>query len=206
MRMTVELLRPVPLAPLVVSRNIMKSGRTVTLIDACIFADGVEVAKARGLNLRRSSVIVPPQRFEAPPEVPFAQQTHSVAQRTAFGEAIEFRFVEGSWEELGPATLWTRLNAAVVDSEPVSAMQRVAAAADFANGISRVLDFDSHSFINADLTVALARTPSDEWVGFEMATNVSGEGFGQAESRIFDSAGTLGRSLQSLVITEVPGS
>ncbi len=77
-----------------------------------------------------------------------------------------------------------------------------ASAADFANGISRVLDFETHTFINADLTAALARTPRGDWVGFEMQSNISGDGFGQAESRIFDSAATIGRSIQTLVVTE----
>ena len=201
-RMTVELLRPVPLAPLTITRSVVKSGRTVTLIDASLNADGIEVAKARGLNLRKSTVRVPPRKRVPQPRIPPGAATSTGKIRTAFAQAVEMRFVEGSWDELGPATLWTRLNVAVVDGEPVTAMQRVAAAADFANGVSRVLDFETHTFINADLTVALARTPSEDWVGFEMTSNVSEDGFGQAESRIFDSAGTLGRSLQSLVITE----
>ncbi len=201
-RMTVELLRPVPLTPLSVTRSVVKSGRTVALFDASLSANGVEVAKARGLNLRRSTLSVPAQVSQPPPRLPAAQETSPGARRTAFAEAVEMRFVEGSWEELGPATLWTRLRLAVVDGEAVTAMQRVAAAADFANGISRVLDFETHTFINADLTVALARTPKDDWVGFEMQSNISGEGFGQAESRIFDSAATIGRSIQTLVVTE----
>ena len=38
-------------------------------------------------------------------------------------------------------------------------MQRTAAAADFGNGVSRILDFETHVFINPDLTVSLSRVP-----------------------------------------------
>lgn len=201
-RMTVELLRPVPLRALSVERRVVKSGRTVTLIDATISAGGVEVATARGLNLRRSDLAMPPKSTSFSPPIPSPQPAHAGARRTAFAAAVEMRFVEGSWDEMGPATLWTRLRVPVVDHEPVTAMQRAAAAADFANGISRVVDFETHSFINADLTVAISRSPQDDWIGFEMASHVSGQGTGHAESRIFDTAGTLGRSIQSLIVTE----
>ncbi len=201
-RITVELLRPVPLRSLSLTRRIVKAGRSVTVIDATISADGVDVATARGLNLRRLEVAAPSQAATPPPAIPSPQPTPSGARRTPFASAVEMRFVEGSWEELGPATLWTRLLLPVVDQEPVTAMQRAAAAADFANGISRVVDFETHTFINADLTVAISRPPRDEWIGFEMASHVSNQGTGHAESRIFDTAGTIGRSIQSLIVTE----
>ena len=55
--------------------------------------------------------------------------------------------------------MWTRLTVPVVAGEEPSPLQRTAAAADFGNGVSRILDFESHVFINPDLTVALSRVP-----------------------------------------------
>ena len=46
-------------------------------------------------------------------------------------------------------------------------MQRTVAAADFGNGISRIVDFDTHMFINPDLTVSLSRVPVGDWIGLE---------------------------------------
>ena len=112
------------------------------------------------------------------------------------------RFVKGSWEETGPVIMWTRLTAAVVEGMEPSPLQRVTAAADFGNGVCRVLEFDHHMFINPDLTVALARVPEGEWVGFDVVSRLSSEGFGQAESAVFDSSGPVGRSVQSLLVTE----
>jgi hypothetical protein len=83
-------------------------------------------------------------------------------RRTAFADAVDLRFVKGSWDELGPVTMWTRLKVPVVDEEEPSPMQRTAAAADFGNGVSRVVDFNTHVFINPDLTVALSRVPRGE--------------------------------------------
>ena len=44
------------------------------------------------------------------------------------------------------------------------------AAADFGNGVSRVLDFDRHLFVNTDLTVHLHREPVGEWVLLDART------------------------------------
>ena len=79
-------------------------------------------------------------------------------------------------------------------------MQRVAAAADFGNGLSRILDFDSHVFINPDLTVALSRVPVGDWIGFDMVSRLSRDGLGQAESLVFDADGPVGRAVQSLLV------
>ena len=46
---------------------------------------------------------------------------------------------------VGPATDWIRLRGPVVDDEPISPLQRVLAAADFGNGVSRLADFDKHA-------------------------------------------------------------
>src|SRR5207248_8681494 len=97
-------------------------------------------------------------------------------------------------------TLWARLLVPVVAGEAPSPMQRVADAADFGNGVSRLLDFETHVFINPDLTVALSRVPIGEWIGFDIVSRLSGDGFGQAESLIFDGSGPIGRAVQSLLV------
>jgi hypothetical protein len=82
----------------------------------------------------------------------------------------------------------------------ITPLQRIVASADFGNGISRILDFATHVFINADLTVSLSRVPDGEWIGFDMVTRLSPSGWGQAESLIFDGEGPVGRSTQSLLV------
>jgi hypothetical protein len=96
--------------------------------------------------------------------------------------------------------MWSRLLVPVVCGEEPSPMQRVAAAADFGNGVSRILDFETHVFINPDLTVALSRVPTSEWIGFDVVTRLSEAGFGQAESLVFDQSGPVGRAVQSLLV------
>jgi hypothetical protein len=41
---------------------------------------------------------------------------------------------------------------------------RAVVAADFCNGTSAALDFGAWTFLNADLTVSIAREPVGEWI------------------------------------------
>ena len=204
-RLTVELLRPVPLKPLVVASSVTRPGKKVQIVEAALISDGVEVAKARALRIRVAPTAVPDQDPDPPsPPAPAGgdQSEGGASRRTAFAGAMDLRFIKGSWDELGPVTIWTRLLVDVVSGEPPSPLQRTAAAADFGNGVSRILDFETHVFINPDLTVALSRVPAGEWIGFDSVSRLSGDGWGQAESLIFDSAGPVGRSVQSLLVEE----
>jgi hypothetical protein len=200
-RLTVELTRPAPLTPLSVESEVIRPGRNVQLVEATLRADGREVARARALRIRRQPVDVPVDR-SGPPVPPPHQVPAKDADvaRTAFADAMELRFVKGGWDDVGPVTMWTRLVVPVVEGRSTSPLQRTAAAADFGNGVSRLLDFSTHTFINPDLTVALARVPEGDWILFDVVSRYSGEGYGQAESQIFDTAGPVGRAVQSLIV------
>ncbi len=47
-RMTISLLRPVPVGPLRMTTNVRRSGRKVQVIDVTLSADGIEVARLEG--------------------------------------------------------------------------------------------------------------------------------------------------------------
>ncbi len=204
-RLTIELVRPVPVRPLELHAELTRPGQRVQLVEASLRAEGVEVARARGLRIRTAPVPVPDQvpdppvppqaDFDAPPPpIPIPMES------MGFVGAVDVRYVHGEWESLGPATVWMRLLADVVDGEEPSPLQRVAAAADFGNGLSTILPFATHTFINPDLTVALSRVPQGPWIGIHAVTRLSDSGFGNAESTVFDTEGPVGRAVQSLII------
>jgi hypothetical protein len=204
-RVTFDLVRPVPLTPLELRAEVVKPGRSAQWVEATLSAGGNEVARARGLRLRRSPVEVPVDR-SGPPHPPPSAPDQAAAPagtpaRTAFAAAVDMVFASGGWDELGPVAVWTRLNVPVVEGRTPSPLQRAAAAADFGNGISRVVDFTTHTFVNADLTVALARVPEGEWLLLDVVTHLSADGFGGAASSIYDAAGPVGRAYQSLLVS-----
>ena len=107
----------------------------------------------------------------------------------------------GGFDRPGAATDWIRLRVPLVAGEPTFPLARVAAVADFGNGISWVLSrLDGWLFINPDLTLYLHRLPAGEWVCLEATTWVEPHGVGLAESRLWDERGMMGRALQSLLL------
>ena len=121
--------------------------------------------------------------------------------RRAFHNAgAEHRFAAGTWAEPGPVTVWIRLCVPVVAGEEPSGLQRVMAAADFGNGVSRELSWEDFVFINPDLTVHLLRPAAGEWICLDARTILGAEGSGLAECALFDEHGRIGRSVQSLFV------
>ncbi|HEV3282486.1 MAG TPA: thioesterase family protein [Acidimicrobiales bacterium] len=205
-RITLELLRPVPMAPLAITSSMAKPGRKVQLIDLVVEAGGLEVAWARALRLRVAHgqpPLVPsePEAVAPPPPDQCARPPAMFDRYPAFhNQGVEMRFATGNGDVRGPATVWFRLLATVVAGEEPTAWQRAAAAADFGNGVSSELDFMTTSFVNADLTVSIHRPPAGEWVCLDARTRFGSPGIGAAESAIWDVDGRVGRAVQHLVV------
>jgi hypothetical protein len=203
-RLTVELLRPVPIRPLTVSARSLRPGKMVHWIESILRADDVEVARAVGLRLRTvtgSIVASPPLDAFPPPERGTEIDLDPQLLRgVGYWNANEIRMVTGTFGGAGPGGAWLRLTVPVVAGEETTSAQRVAAAADFASGVGNPVDMTVGGAINADLTVAMHRPLRGVWVGLEARAWADAQGTGMAESVIHDLDGTVGRSLQSLLV------
>lgn len=207
-RLTVELLRPVPLAALAVRTTLVRPGRRVQLVGTSVAVGEAEVARAVALRIREADLPearTTPEQLGWPGPDSLTARVESIPTAdeslTAYhSHAVEMRFVSGHVYQPGPATVWMRLRYPVVAGETPSPLQRVMAVADFGNGVSSVLPWDRWTFVNPDLTVGVHRLPAGEWVGLDAVTRVGAAGVGQAESLLFDAGGPLGRAVQSLFI------
>jgi Thioesterase-like superfamily len=205
-RVTYEFMRPVPLGALELRAEVVRPGRRVQLLEASLFSpEGTEVVRARALQVGRVDDGAGSQ-LERPP-APGPEHGHIDAPRLPldgmpfFGtDAIEIRFVAGAFNEPGPATAWFRLKVPLVDDQKPSALQRLAAAADFGNGIGAALPWGEWIFINPDLTLYVERVPDGEWVCLDSRTIVPEGGVGLAESLLYDERGRVGRAVQSLLV------
>ena len=121
-------------------------------------------------------------------------------ERFPYGEAIEWRFVHGGFDELGPATVWARCRIPLVRGSVLTGLQRVLIMVDSANGISAVLPFATWTFVPVALIVTAQRLPKAEWVGMAAQTAVDEDGIGVTEVTLFDAQGAFGRALQTLYV------
>jgi acyl-coenzyme A thioesterase PaaI-like protein len=201
-RLTIDLLRPVPLTPLEVRTRMVRPGKKVQIVEASVFAAETEVVRLTALRLREAALALPElaghDRLEPGPT---GGSHYEDTGPLDFGHAMDISHAHGSFETRGPAAVWFRLNVPVVGAEAVSPLSRVVAAADFGNGISAPLDWnDGWTFINPDLTVYLHRVPEGEWVGLDAVTWPEGSGVAVAEAALYDEQGRIGRSVQSLLL------
>jgi hypothetical protein len=204
-RLTIDLTRPVPLHPLRLETRIRRPGRKVQLVEAALLDGDTEVALCRALRLRRHDLELPAPPSAWPDGLPGPEESRAVAFSmprvdVGFWRTMEIRVGRGDMLVPGPATLWFRFGAEVVAGEAPSPLQRVAAAADFGNGISPAFDRERLTFINADLSIHLHRAPVGEWVGLDARTYAEPHGLALAGSGLLDERGRIGRSVQMLLL------
>jgi hypothetical protein len=117
-----------------------------------------------------------------------------------YGEALDWRFVEGRFDALGPATVYARPKLPLVAGENVSPLGRLLLMVDSANGVSAELQPSRFTFVPVELTVSVARHPAAEWVGMSARTTIDPDGVGHTRADLFDEAGYLGTAVQSLFV------
>jgi hypothetical protein len=207
-RVTFEILRSVPIAPVRVQARVARPGRRVQMFEAELSDEGGKVLmRARGWRIRTAKLDLPGEALvasqpPAPPEDGTDAGFFPTGEEHGYHSAMEVRFVAGGFMEPGPATAWLRMRQPLVAGEEPTPLQRTLVAADVGNGISAALDFRRFLFINVDLSVHLERMPKGDWIGVDAVTLPRPKGIGTAESTLFDGNGRVGRALQTLLISE----
>jgi hypothetical protein len=202
-RMTIDLMRPVPVAPLEIKTQVLREGRKIQLIGVQLVADGVEVVRANVLRIRAQDMELPSEAASKPVALPLPQSggvptvTHS---HNPFLSGLSMQEAKGGFMRRGPAAVWFRANRPIIEGVETTPLMRAAVTADFCNGVSSVLDFTKYTFINADLTISLSRMPVGEWILLDAESWIGKNGAGIAFGGLADVHGYFGRSIQSLVI------
>ena len=204
-RLTVEILRAVPLEPLAVTAEIVKPGGRFQLAEATLTQEGRVMCRARAALLRREDLGEVPPGDRPPPLAPGPDTVERNRWEDAHPQgfhrtAMDIRFLEGDFAENGRARTWFRLDQPLLEGEAPTGAQRATAVADFGNGVSRVLDWNAWLFVNTDLTVHLHREPVGEWVGLDARTAIEPNGSGLAVADLHDAQGPVGVSLQTLFV------
>lgn len=205
-RLSVDFLRPVPIAPLAVRTETLRAGRRVRRVLIRLLAGDDLVAHAVALLVRPGKVDTPemdPGEPMPPPDASPPFELTFFRDRVHYGTAMEMRLARGRLGG-GRVAAWMRQRVPLLPGEAPSPMQRVLAAADSGSGVAFVMDPRRVTFLNADLAVHVYRPLEGEWVGLDAVTLPDPLGFGLAEARLHDTRGPLGRALQSLVIEPRP--
>jgi hypothetical protein len=202
-RMTLDLLRPVPLGDLDIRTEVVREGRKIQLCAASLSAGGKEVVRASVLKVRvddaagPQDIVMPP--LDHPLPGPASAIDGLVQGSSPYARGLDIRAVRGGFGERGPGACWFRSIRPIVAGEATTPLMRAAAAADFCNGVSWVLD-QNWTFLNGDLSINFVRMPVGEWILLDAETWIGDGGAGMAAGRLADERGYFGRVIQNLVI------
>lgn len=202
-RVTVDLMRPVPVAPLTIKSEVLREGRKIQLCSIRLSANGVVVVAATVLKIKVQAHELPPEADVLPIELPGPDQCPvepADFSSSPFVTGMSLRAARGRFGVPGPGAIWYRADRPIVEGAAISQAMRAMIAADFSNGTSSVLDFRHWTFLNADLTVNFARQPVGDWILLDAESWVGPDGAGLAMARLADTRGYFGRAVQSLVI------
>lgn len=207
-RLTVDLLRPVPHAPLQVFTDTVRAGRRLQLLTASLQADEVEVSRASALFLAPQENPVPDYGRFPSQQLPPRQEgpLSTVAELAGFPGAehglvglhttAETYLIDGIRGH-GKGRAWMRLPIPVVAGEPSSLTVQAATLCDFGNGIGQLRLDERTGTINADITLYLHRRPETEWLGLAACSCMEPTGSGLVETQLYDERGVIGKVLQS---------
>jgi hypothetical protein len=206
-RMAYDILGPVPVGPARVRASVLRPGRRIELVEAELSGeDGRPLMRLTAWRMRvrddGATPSSPPGPHPAPatPEECRPEEAAFFSEDIAWHRALDWRFAAGSFNAPGPATAWTTPRCELVAGEPMTPLEHLLVMTDGASGVSASLDWNTATFANVDLVVALHRPPRGTWLGMDATTVLGDTGTAQCFTVLFDADGPVGRSTQSLFV------
>jgi hypothetical protein len=205
-RLTIDMFRSVPLAPITVSTRPVRTGRRIAVLEVTIEQDAALVGQGRAVLLRRSEqpagTFLPAPVWDAP--APPRLGLSEPAPDGGWAPPWQIWRVGDGFGSLSGG-LWIRETHPLITGEPLTPLERLAMAADF---VSPVSNFSTVGlgFINADYTLYLAREPLGEYAGIQPSGHLSSAGIAVGHCVLHDERGPVGFVSTAAVANQLMGS
>lgn len=189
-RLTVDMFRPVPMDPLRVSTRRDRDGRRLRMLTVSVWDGDIEVSRASALLLTGG---------DHPRSTPWSPDDSTMPgpeslESGRYLPAMSWEFRTAAPLGQGRGQVWIRELGPLVEGYEVTPLVRAVAASDFVNPLANS-GRDGLDFINADVTVYLARYPRGEWVGLEVVGHLGADGVAIGSAWLSDSEGRFGQCL-----------
>ena len=213
-RLTIDILKPVPMKPVKVKSHYLRKGGKMAVIDTFLTVEGSDepVASGRAVLLKAR----PGQKPEIDVLDPLPETRDSIASEPWIPEEFAANLPPGlhNMIRFHPSTnkerpiFWINGDADMLQDRPLTALEQCATTADMTTVLAarmHVLQQDIVSpevmgLMNTNTTIHFSRSPVGEWFGFTDPFIQVADGYGLAECAIYDEQGCVGRVAQNLIV------
>ena len=210
-RLSVDMMRAAPMAPLRTESEIVRSGKNVEFLDLRLYAGDELFIRGSAMRIRKQAVVIEDyfRGIGTCPKLP--QETESGffrfpgAETPAYHHAIDMCIDEHE----GFPVLWFKLAVPFVAGEQNSSIVQLACACDWTYAVPNIvyrrknnIEMEQQTFfaINPDTTINFFRPFSGEWVGIKAQATYGDIGSGCVGAQLFDEQGPVGFSSQTVLI------
>lgn len=203
-RLTLDILGAIPVAQVRVRAWVDRPGRRISLMVAEMTAAGSDgrqraVARVSGWLLAPSDTTdAATDRYPPLVEGDAVEVPHGWVGAKGYLETVSWRRQPETGETGN--VVWMSPLVPLVDSEPTTALQRLALVVDSANGAGAALDPESFVFMNTDTAVHLHRLPTGDDFAVRARGSIGPDGIGVTTAELFDRQGFIGTSAQTLLV------
>jgi hypothetical protein len=213
-RLTLDILGAIPVSRLRLRSWVERPGARISLMAAEMLAprpDGGERAVARvtaWLLATSDTADAVTDRYPPLVEGDAVAVPHSWVGAPGYLETVSWRTQrDGDGDGAGDgasSVAWLSPLVPLVDSEPTTALQRLAMVVDSANGVGAALDPEEFMFMNTDTVMHVHRLPTGSDFGLRARGSIGPDGIGVTTADIFDRQGFIGTSAQTLLVQRRP--
>ena len=203
-RLTLDILGAIPVTRVRARAWVERPGARISIMAAQMLArrpDGSERAVARvtaWLLAPSDTTDVVTDRYPPITEGDSVAVPHGWEGAKGYLETVSWRRQRTAESESPLA--WLSPLVPLIDSEPTTALQRLAMVVDSANGAGAVLDQEKFLFMNTDTVVHLHRLPQGNDFALRARGSIGPDGIGVTNADIFDRHGFIGTSAQTLLV------
>jgi acyl-Coa thioesterase superfamily protein/acyl-CoA thioesterase superfamily protein len=207
-RLTLDILGAIPVTRLRLRSWVQRPGARISLMAAEMLAprpDGGERAVARvtaWLLATSDTADAVTDRYPPLVEGDSVAVPHSWLGAKGYLETVSWRRQHGV--EGAASVVWLSPLVRLVDSEPTTALQRLAMVVDSANGAGAALDPEKFVFMNTDTVMHVHRSPAGNDFALRARGSIGPDGIGVTTADIFDRQGFIGTSAQTLLVQRRP--
>ena len=199
-RVSFDVLGVIHSGPFTIDVRMLRPGRSIELIEACMrHGDQVSV-QARIWRLLASDTSGEQGCEWAPLPPPDAMRPWVFSEVWGGGFIGSLQARRSADSRPGRGQSWLRTAYPLVEGEIDPPVAGFAKLIDTANGLAVRADPNAVFFANVDLTIHFTRQPQAGWVGFDTRVSFGPTGLGETFSVLSDIKGPVGTAAQSLTV------